>query len=108
MSASIANGSGRDEHQAHAAVVLHQVAERAHGAAALQVAHHADDLAVDAAARREAALQRVDVEQRLGRVLVLAAAGVDDRHGPRNAVHQLRRRARRNPAPGVRMTITST
>ena len=46
--------------------------------------------------------QRVDVEQRLRRVLVLAVAGVDDRRAASSA-----RRARRRRPTGVRMTIAS-
>ena len=57
---------------------------------------------VRAVERAEPAAQRVDVEQRLGRVLVLAVAGVDDRRGRPAA-----RRARRRRPTGVRMTIAS-
>jgi len=42
------------------------------------VADDPDRRAVEVA---DALTQRVDVEQRLGRVLVLAVAGVDDRRG---------------------------
>ena len=44
----------------------------------------------------KAALERVDVEQGLGGVLIPAAAGVDDRHRPLDAIHQ-RRGLRRHP-----------
>ena len=53
----------------------------------------ADDPDVRAVERTEALAQRVDVEQRLGRVLVLAVAGVDDR-GRAPARDQARRRRR--------------
>ena len=62
----------------------------------------ADDPDRRAVERAEAALQRVDVEQRLRRVLVLAVAGVDDRGAASSA-----RRARRRPAHGERITIAS-
>ena len=80
----------RDEDQPDVTVVLHQISERARGASPAEIAHQADDLAVDSAAAFEAALQGVDVEQRLGRVLILAAAGIDDRDRSLDAVHQRR------------------
>ena len=52
--------------------------------------------------RAEPLAQRVDVEQRLGRVLVLAVAGVDDRGGGPAGDER-----RRRPTCGVRMTIAS-
>ena len=52
--------------------------------------------------RPEAAAQRVEVEQRLGRVLVLAVAGVDDRR-----VRPAGDAAPRRPACGERMTIAA-
>ena len=58
---------------------------------------------IDAPSSAPSALaQRVDVEQRLRRVLVLAVAGVDDRGGASSA-----RPARRRRPTGVRMTIAS-
>ena len=57
---------------------------------------------LEAVERAEAPAQRVDVEQRLRRVLVLAVAGVDDRRR-----RPARRRASAAPAHGVRMTIAS-
>ena len=88
-----------DEHHPDVAVVLHEVGERARGAPAAQVAHQPDRLAVDPAPVLEAALQRIDVEQRLGRMMVLAAAGVDDRDRPLDTVHQRRGLGRRPPLP---------
>ncbi len=61
-------------------VALQQIGQRTHGAAALEVAHHGDLLAVEAADGSKLALQRIDVEQGLGRVLVGSGAAVQDRH----------------------------
>ena len=83
-------GVRRDEHHPYTAVVLHEVGERAGGTPAAKIAHQADGLAVDPAPALEAAFQGVDVEQRLGGVLILAAAGVDDRNRPFDAIHQCR------------------
>ena len=62
----------------------------------------ADDPDRGAVDRAEAAAQRVDVEQRLRRVLVLAVAGVDDRGACTSA-----ETSSEAPAQGVRRTIAS-
>ena len=89
-------GVRRDAHHPHVLVVLHEIGERASGAAAAQVPHQADGLAVDSAPLLEASLERVDVQQRLGGMLVLAAARIDDRNRPPDPIHQ-RRGLRRHP-----------
>ena len=68
-------------------------------AAVGDVADDPDPLAVE---RAEPVEQRVDVEQRLARVLVLAVAGVDDRR-PRSSG----RPGPRRPRAGERITIAS-
>src|SRR5688572_1851497 len=79
-----------DEEQANARVPAEQIDQRADRAAAEQVADERHGLArkrvlleaadeILAPPAGEGAVQRVDVQQRLGGVLVLARAAVDDR-----------------------------
>jgi hypothetical protein len=67
---------GRDKVHLHARVHREHVGERADGAAVGEVADEADPEVVEAP---DLALNGVDVEQRLRRVLAGAVARVDDR-----------------------------